>query len=147
MQTYPSLGKGCRNDFPYVRQITLLVTNSGKIGLQILVTCTRSLGNPVDGARVQATSSAPYCACQVPGLAVDGFWPPASGLKTLLSLCCPRSRLFPLPPGRTWLLTSSLECGKHLAFGGAGMARGEGTAQGSCFQAAELGLAMGVYKS
>lgn len=147
MQAYPSLGKGCRDYFPYVRQITLLVTNSGKIGLQILVMCTRPLSNPVDGARVQAMSSAPYCAYQAPGLAVDGFWPPASGLKTLLSLCCPRSRLFPLPPSRTRLLTSSLEWGEHLAFGGAGMARGERTVQSSCFQAAELGLAMGVYRS
>lgn len=76
--------------------------------------CTRPLGNPGDGARVQAMSSAPYYACQAPGLAVDGFWLPASGLETLLSLCCPRSRLFPLPPSRTWPLSSSLERGEHL---------------------------------
>lgn len=36
------------------------------------------------------------------------------GLETLLSLCCPRSRLFPLPPSRTWLLPSSLKRGRHL---------------------------------
>lgn len=125
----------------------MLVTNSGKIGLQILVTCTRPLGNPVDGARVQAMSSAPYYACQAPGLAVDGFWLPASGLETLLSLCCPRSRLFPLHPSRTWPFV--IEFGKGQAFGGFvhGMARGEKTAQGSCFQAAELGLAIGIYSS
>lgn len=98
----------------------MLVTNSGKIGLQILVTCTRPLGNPVDGVRIQAMSSAPHYACQAPGLALDGFWPSASGLETLLSLGCPRSRLFPLPLSRTWLLPSSLEWGEHLAFGGLG---------------------------
>lgn len=60
--------EGAGLPFPWERLQGLLslgktdhfVTNSGKIGLQILVTCTRPLGNPVDGARVQAMSSAPY---------------------------------------------------------------------------------------
>lgn len=43
----------------------------------------------------------------------------------------------------------AIEFGMRRAFGilGAGRARDEGAAQGSCFQAAELGLAMGLYKS
>lgn len=43
----------------------------------------------------------------------------------------------------------AIKFGMGRAFGiqGPGMARGKRTAQGSCFQAAGLGLAMGIYRS
>lgn len=59
----------------------------------------------------------------------------------------PKVRAFPSASQQDMAIV--IEFRKGRAFGGFvhGMARGERTAQGSCFQAAELGLAMGIYSS
>lgn len=87
-------------------------------------------------------SSAPYYACQAPGLAVDGFCPRNPSVPVL-----PKVQAFPSASQQDMAVAIKFE--ERQAFGGFahGMARGERTAQGSCCQVAEFGLAMGIYRS
>lgn len=59
----------------------------------------------------------------------------------------PEVQAFPSASQQAMAVVVKFEMGRAFGIWGAGMARVERTAQGSCFQAAVLGLAMGIYRS